>query len=132
MRPILATQRRGHPAGRAREDSTEGSSWGQRQGGPLPGRGTTASAFRLCPRGASTPLLRNCAPGPDHSQGSRKPFLVSLTYTSILPGQRLPGLLREQKVVVGLTSRRDDVTTHAARQRGNRTSLPPRAKSLAS
>lgn len=90
MRPIPAALSGGEegaqPERLAKID--RGSSWGQRQGaGPIPRAQHHGSAFRLCPRAASTPLLRNCAPGPGHSR-AQKSLSLSLTYTSIPPGAK--------------------------------------------
>ena len=90
MRPILAALSGGEegaqPERLAKID--RGSRWGQKQGaGPIPRAQHHGSAFRLCPRAASTPLLRNCAPGPGLSR-AQKSLSLSLTYTSIPPGAK--------------------------------------------
>lgn len=123
MRPILATlseKRAPRRTGSRRLD--RGSSRGQGQGaGPILRARHHGSAFRLCPRGASTPLLRKCAPGPGHS-GAQESLSLSLSPILRFRRGQKPFLVSQETALhVSLTSRRGDVTTHAARQRGNRT-----------
>ena len=72
-----------------------------------------------CQHASSSELRAGTRSFPD----SKKPFLVSHLYFDSAGGKTAFLVSQETVLHVGLTSRRGDVTTHAARQRGSRTPL---------